>query len=76
MHEMHKLDMFLIIKNNFYIFSGHGKRALGRKRDYTPIYWDHYFEHKHDVQVKENVSFLIKMKEKVLPCHILGNYQV
>lgn len=33
---------------------GHGKRAIGRKRDYTPVYWDHYFEHKHDVKVEDN----------------------
>ncbi|XP_067663143.1 protein phosphatase methylesterase 1-like isoform X2 [Haliotis asinina] len=27
-----------------------GRRALMRKRDYTPVYWDKYFEKMHDVE--------------------------
>ncbi|XP_071126223.1 protein phosphatase methylesterase 1-like [Mytilus edulis] len=33
---------------------GYGKRPIVRKRDYTPVYWDHYFEHEHDVKVEGN----------------------
>lgn len=28
-----------------------------KKRDYTPVHWDVYFQKMHDVIVKENVSF-------------------
>lgn len=40
----------------YIFFRGHGKRQIIRKRDYTPVYWDHYFEHEHDVKVENNVS--------------------
>ena len=29
-----------------------------RKRDYTPVHWDKYFEKMHDVKVRDNVSLL------------------
>ncbi|WAR00832.1 PPME1-like protein [Mya arenaria] len=29
-------------------------KAFGKQRDYSPVYWDNYFEHKHDVPVGEN----------------------
>lgn len=32
---------------------GH-KRAPMRKRDYTPVHWDKYFQKMHDVNVKDN----------------------
>ncbi|KAK3100220.1 hypothetical protein FSP39_016513 [Pinctada imbricata] len=38
---------------------GHGKRPLMRKRDYTPIHWDKYFERMHDVEVGENNTFRV-----------------
>ncbi|KAL4230878.1 Protein phosphatase methylesterase 1 [Mactra antiquata] len=33
---------------------GGKKKPIGRKRDYTPVYWDKYFEKMHDVKVGEN----------------------
>jgi hypothetical protein len=35
---------------------GGKKKPIGRKRDYTPVYWDNYFEKELNVQVGENVS--------------------
>lgn len=43
----------------FHVLRGGKKKALNRRRDYTPVYWDKYFEQMHDVKVGENVSFTI-----------------
>ncbi|XP_045204207.2 protein phosphatase methylesterase 1-like [Mercenaria mercenaria] len=34
---------------------GGKKKPIGRRRDYTPVYWDNYFEKEHNVEVGENV---------------------
>ncbi|XP_060576401.1 protein phosphatase methylesterase 1-like [Ruditapes philippinarum] len=34
---------------------GGKKKPIGRRRDYTPVYWDNYFEKELNVQVGENV---------------------
>ncbi|XP_071086789.1 protein phosphatase methylesterase 1-like isoform X3 [Haliotis cracherodii] len=36
-----------------------GRRALMRKRDYTPVYWDKYFEKMHDVETDIGNSFRV-----------------
>lgn len=43
----------------FHVLRGGKKKALKRRRDYTPVYWDKYFEQMHDVKVGENVSFSV-----------------
>ncbi|XP_069129081.1 protein phosphatase methylesterase 1-like [Argopecten irradians] len=34
---------------------GVAKRNMMRKKDYTAVHWDKYFDQKHDVQVGENI---------------------
>ncbi|XP_062582663.1 protein phosphatase methylesterase 1-like [Saccostrea cucullata] len=38
---------------------GPKKRALIRKRDYTPIHWDKYFERMHDVKCGDSDTFRV-----------------
>ena len=54
LNHVNTADFILIA--SYIFFRGHGKRQIIRKRDYTPVYWDHYFEHEHDVKVENNVS--------------------
>jgi hypothetical protein len=48
--------MYLNVWVLFVWFRGK-KKPAGRKRDYTPVYWDKYFEKELNVIVGENVSF-------------------
>ena len=52
----HSLTVFIDLS-----FSGQAKKmgAFGRKKDYTPVYWDQYFDKMHDIVCGENVSFIV-----------------
>ena len=42
----------------FFCSSSGGMRGGRRRKDYTPVSWDKYFEHQEEIKVSEtNVSF-------------------
>lgn len=57
MSRLQNVTIFSNILINF-ILRAQPRRALVRKKDYTPVTWDKYFEEKHDVDVGDgDVSF-------------------
>ena len=67
----------LEVSNSFWLnYSGPAKRPLIRKRDYTPIHWDKYFERMHDVKCGDSDVSSNEMKYSNILTWFLDGYSL